>query len=90
MPTLILNTVAVEVADLNAAEAAWEAWAANRSLSARTYKEALLLDDHGNLVGYFSMNGRYWTRETTLNNWDMMMAREWGARIQKATAKVRK
>lgn len=87
MMILIFNKTAVEVADVDAAKAEWVRWESDKTLSGRTYQDALLLDADGVMVGFFSMNGRYWTRETShgydgsKTNWDLMLIRNWGRRI---------
>lgn len=59
------NKKRVEVANLEAAQAAFDAWKGNRLLSSRSYNPVIVIDIAANkAVGYFSMNGRYWTEVT--------------------------
>lgn len=95
MMILIFNKTAVEVESVDNAKALWLKWQSDKSLSSRTYQSVLLLDAEGKMVGFFSMNGRYWTRETShgydgsKTNWDLMLIRNWGKRIDVALNRFR-
>jgi hypothetical protein len=92
--TLVLNNRRhVRVDSVEAARAAFDKYAAGRILRASTYHSSpLICHEAGAVVGYFSMNGRYWTRETghgttpDKTDFDLMTARYWGAHVAKALA----
>lgn len=69
------NTRAFNVETLDEAKAVFDAYYANRVRSARTFTAAPLIADGAVVLGYFSMNGRFWTRENDPAQFDLLSER---------------
>lgn len=64
----------VEIASPADAQATFDKWASDKSLSARSFTQVPVIDvDAKKVLGYFSMNGRFWTQATAdAGDWKLL------------------
>lgn len=70
----------VAVATVDDAIAAFAKVAAVKEFSARTYTPSPLIEG-GKVIGYISMNGRFWTRQDDPAHFDLMLSRFWSKHL---------